>query len=121
MLTIKKIEDLQNIKAYTEAHASAHDFTNEQVMALTEGDAITGLGSLSLIGYKVYLNFIHAEEPMLCHGLAKALLNMADLRGIKTVYGNNPELTILYNRLRFQQENDEYTVSLENYFRAEHH
>jgi len=121
MLTIKKIEDLNEIKTYVTTHAITHDFANEQVMAMTEADTVTGLGSLSLIGYKVYLNFIHAEEPMLCHGLAKSLLNMADLRGIKTVYGSNPELTSLYNRLRFKQENNEFVLSLENYFQAEHH
>ncbi|MBE7009907.1 MAG: hypothetical protein E7418_00270 [Ruminococcaceae bacterium] len=123
MLTIKKIENTSDAIAYLNAHGITHDITNEQVMAMTEGDKTLGLGSLSLVGYKVYMNFIHVEDgsDMLMHGLAKSLLNMADLRGMKTIYGSNPALDALYIRLRFKKEDNEYVLSLENYFQAEHH
>ncbi|MBE7022352.1 MAG: hypothetical protein E7414_03965 [Ruminococcaceae bacterium] len=122
MLTIKKIEDIREAEAYLKAHGISHNIANEQAMGVYTQSGLIGLGSLCLCGYKVYLNFIHLaeEDAALSHGLAKSLLNMADLRGIKTVYGSNPALDKLYACLRFQKENEEYALSLENYFQAEH-
>lgn len=123
MLTIKKTEDLHMVNQYLKAHNIEHHAENEQVMCASDDTGIIGLGSLSLINYKVYLNFLHEkdDDAMLLLGLAKALLNMADLRGIKTVYGNNPALFPLYKRLRFKEENGEYVLPLAPYFEAEHH
>ncbi|MBR6729702.1 MAG: hypothetical protein IKL80_06035 [Clostridia bacterium] len=122
MLTIKKIEDMKEAEAYLSARNIDRDLTNELAMGVFTEKGLTGLGSLSLIGYKPHLNFVHITEDdaMLCHGLGKALLNMADLRGIKTVYGSNPDLEDLYKRLRFQKEEGLFVLSLENYFTAEH-
>ncbi len=123
MLTIKKTEDIKKASQYLIEHNIAHNLENEQVMCATDDENIIGVGSLALIDYKVYLNFLHAkdDDAMLLLGLAKSLLNMADLRGIKTVYGSNPSLFPLYERLRFKQENGEYVLSLAHYFEAEHH
>ena len=53
-------------------------------------------------------------------GLAKALMNLADLRGIKKIYGSSKALENIYTALRFQKEEEEYSVSLEGYFTAGH-
>jgi len=123
LLTIKKTEDIEKVNQYLKAHNIEHNLENEQVMCASCDENIIGVGSLALIDYKVYLNFLHAkdDDSMLLLGLAKSLLNMADLRGIKTVYGHNPSLFSLYERLRFKQENGEYVLSLSHYFEAEHH
>ena len=57
-------------------------------------------------------------------GIMKSLLNLADLRGIRTVYGSNPALYDLYKMLRFQKETMEdgkkrYALDLEGYFTAD--
>ncbi|MBQ4518841.1 MAG: hypothetical protein II997_09715 [Clostridia bacterium] len=121
MITIKKIEDMNEINAYLQARNIDHTFGMEQFMGMYDGDRLIGLGSIELRVTKVYLNFIHTEENTHAfnYGLAKSLLNMADLSGVKTVYGNNPDLTVLYMALRFVTENDEYMLSLEGYFTEE--
>ncbi len=123
MLTIKKTEDLNIANQYLKAHNIEHNLESEQVMCASDDEDIIGLGSLALMNSKVYLNFLHAkdDDAMLLFGLAKSLLNMADLRGIQTIYGNNPALFPLYKRLRFKEENGEYVLSLAHYFEAEHH
>ena len=122
MLTIKKIENIEEAEAYLSAAGVTKDIQYEMAMGVYTENGLIGLGSFSLIAYQPHLNFIHTkeEDAMLCHGLAKALLNMADLRGIQTVYGSNMELEALYKRLRFQKEGEVYALSLENYFTAEH-
>ncbi len=121
MITIKKIEDMNEINAYLQTRSIDHTFGMEQFMGMYDGDRLIGLGSIELRVTKVYLNFIHTEENTHAfnYGLAKSLLNMADLSGVKTVYGNNPDLTVLYMALRFVTENDEYMLSLEGYFTEE--
>ena len=119
MLTILKIEDKQKISAYVNKHNLAMPVEPCQYMAMSEADTLCGLGALSLVGDKVYMNFLHTEMGgMQNHGLAKALLNMADLHGIQTVYGSNTDLEELYTLLRFQKENDEFFLSLKGYFTA---
>lgn len=121
MITIKKIEDMNEITAYLQAQNIDHSFGMEQFMGMYDGDRLIGIGSIELSVTKVYLNFIYTEENIHAFnfGLAKSLLNMADLSGVKTVYGNNPDLTVLYMALRFTNENDEYMLSLEGYFTEE--
>ncbi|MBE7037024.1 MAG: hypothetical protein E7403_07000 [Ruminococcaceae bacterium] len=121
MITIKKIEDMNEINAYLQVQGFNHTFGMEQFMGMYDGDRLIGLGSIELCVTKVYLNFIHTEENTHAfnYGLAKSLLNMADLSGVKTVYGNNPDLNVLYMALRFVTENDEYMLSLEGYFTEE--
>ena len=121
MLTIKKIEDINEINTYLNAHGLHHTYGMEQFMGMYENDKLIGMGSIELCVTKVYMNFIYTEENThaLNFGLAKSLLNMADLSGIKTVYGNNPALDKLYTALRFTKENEEYVLSLEDYFTEE--
>ena len=123
MLTIKKIESFDEIQAFFEKEKIEHAIAAEQFMGFYDGDALCGIGSLELKTTKVYMNFLYVSggDMPLYHGLAKALLNMADLRGIKTVYGSNHELDKLYSLLRFQKEDEEYCLSLENYFTAHEH
>ncbi|MBE7035213.1 MAG: GNAT family N-acetyltransferase [Ruminococcaceae bacterium] len=122
MLTIKKIDNNIQVAAYCRDHALTAPLDKpSQFMGLFEGDTLCGLGALTLEGTKVFMNFIHAEDELLIHGLAKALLNMADLRGIKTVYGTNQALESLYRRLRFEKTEAEYVLSLAGYFTAEAH
>ncbi len=121
MITIKKIEDINEINNYLNAQGIHHTHGMEQFMGMYENDRLIGLGSIELRVTKVYLNFIHTEENTHAfnYGLAKSLLNMADLSGVKTVYGNNPDLTVLYMSLRFAKEKEEYVLSLEGYFTEE--
>lgn len=123
MLTIKKIDSINEIQAFFEKEQLEHTITAEQFMGFYDGDALCGIGSLELKNNKVYMNFLYVSggDMPLYHGLAKALLNMADLRGIQTVYGSNPDLDKLYSLLRFQKTDEEYCLSLENYFTAHNH
>ncbi|MGN1059255.1 MAG: hypothetical protein ACI4QW_02390 [Clostridia bacterium] len=120
MLTIKKIEDMQEIGEYLTKNGLALSNAPQQYMGVYAENGLCALGSLTLCGAKVYMNFIHEEGGgHLDYGLAKALLNMADLRGIKTVYGSNTDLDKLYTVLRFTKENHEFVLSLDVYFTAE--
>ncbi len=121
MLTIKIMENIDEVNAYLKQQNISHTPGAEQFMGLYEGEVLSAIGSIMLCGAKVYMNFIYTESESfeLSFGLAKSLLNMADLRGIKTIYGNNPELEKLYTALRFKNENDEYILPLEGYFTVE--
>ncbi|MBE7048519.1 MAG: hypothetical protein E7393_04020 [Ruminococcaceae bacterium] len=117
MLTIQKIDDTQVITAYINKNKLPDMAGHHQYMALYDGDALCGLGALSLVGTKVYMNLVHTSSGnAFNHSLAKALLNMADLRGIKTIYGSNLALSELYTALRFTKEKEEYVLRLEGYF-----
>jgi len=88
------------------------------IMCAKEGENYLGAGALELNVDKVYLNFLVTEEEdlILKLGIIKSLLNLADLRGIKTVYGNNKELASLYKMTRFKDDGDEMKLDLEGYF-----
>ncbi len=122
MLTIKKINDPTEVQAYLEKEGITHTIGQEQFMGMYASDGLIGIGSICLSGLKVYMDFLYVAEDDfgLLHGLAKSLLNMADLSGIKTVYGKCNKLQDLYKILRFQPENEEYVLSLDGYFTAEH-
>ena len=121
MLTIKTIENIDEVIAYLKEKNICHTPGAEQFMGVYDGETLSAIGSIMLCGAKVYMNFIYTETESfeLSFGLAKSLLNMADLRGIKTIYGNNTELERLYTALRFKKENDEYILPLEGYFTVE--
>lgn len=118
MLTIKKVEAPEEIAAYCRKNALSRASGMEQYMGVYADGALIGLGSLQWEHMRVYLDFIHAadSDPALVYGLAKALLNMADLKGIQTVYGRNAALTELYTALRFKKNNNEFLLSLDGYF-----
>lgn len=118
MLTVKKIITTEEVQAYLDKENIHHPIATEQFMGMYDGDGLIGIGSIELRVTKVYMNFIYIEgnDMALKHGLAKALLNMADLSGIKTVYGDEPLLSDLYSLLRFKKEDDEYVLSLQGYF-----
>ncbi len=118
MLTIKKIITIEEVENYLTAQGITLSMEYQQFMGIYDGDTLIGMGSITLIDLKVYMNFIYTEEDDfgLRHGLAKSLLNMADLSGIKVIYGSNPELYELYRLLRFKEENGEFMLPLEGYF-----
>lgn len=122
MFTIQKTENQNEIISYLQREKLDLSLDMQQFMGLYEEGCLQGIGSLRLCQTKVYLNLVHCSEAAqeLKPTLAKALLNMADLRGIQTIYGNNPELFGLYTMLRFKKEEDEYSLLLAGYFTAEH-
>ncbi len=117
MLTIKRIEDEKQINAYLASQAITLEDAPRQFMAMYDGETVCGLGALTLEGTKVYMDFLHTSgDGSLLFGLAKSLLNMADLRGIQMIYGKNPDLENTYTALRFKKEDGEFVLSLEGYF-----
>ncbi len=122
MLSIHKISPEEALQ-YLKTQNIPHTLGTEQFMGLYAHELLFGVGSIALEDGKVYLDTIHITEDSgeLSYGLAKALLNMADLSGIKTIYGKNPNLDKLYKKLRFREENSEFTLSLTGYFTAEGH
>ncbi|MBR5236546.1 MAG: hypothetical protein IKW06_04165 [Clostridia bacterium] len=117
MLTIKPIENEIEIKAYLSAQGIILENVPRQFMAMYDGNEICGLGALTLEEAKVYMDFLHVSgDTSLLFGLAKSLLNMADLRGIKTIYGKNPALENTYTALHFKKDEGEFVLSLEGYF-----
>ncbi len=122
MLTIRKTDNQNEISAYCKANSVTIPAAPCQYMGMFEGETLCGLAAITLEYTKVYLDLIHAEGgTAIAHGLAKAILNMADLQGIKTVYGKNPDLESLYRLLRFSEDNGEFSLSLAGYFTAEEH
>ena len=121
MLTIIKEELNDNLCAFLKKEGVTKNLENKIIMTARDGENYLGLGTLELCGHKVYLNFLYTKEDdlILKLGIIKSLLNLADLRGIKTVYSNNKELESLYKMTRFKEENEEYRLSLEGYFSCE--
>lgn len=126
MITIKTEENQKEINDFLSAQGVSEDLNGAIVMAARDGDDILALGALSMKNYRAYLNHIIlpddlVEDLNLAIGLLKSLLNLADLRGMKTIYGDNPCMEKYYKMLRFQKdEQDVYVLSLEGYFTCEH-
>lgn len=122
MLTIKEAEDKTAARQFLESRGEACSLAEHIVMQCEENGSVLGVASLCLSGGKIYFNQLTTaeEDSALRLGLAKALLNLADLRGMKTIYGNNEALENVYTALRFQKTEGEYFVSLEGYFTAGH-
>ncbi len=125
MLEIKREENKEEAKAFLKELGIFCDIENDNVMCAREKDEILAVGALSLKNYKVFLDLavckgdINENLPLVL-GLMKSLLNFADLRGIKEVYGSNETLFPLYRMLRFQKDEsfqeEIYKLSLEGYF-----
>lgn len=124
MLTLKESKDKKTAQAFLDARGVDYTLNDEIVMACEERGQILGVSALSLRNGKVYLDLLvmaeGQEDMSLQLGLAKSMMNLADLRGITEIYGANKSLEQLYQLLRFQQEEEEYCLSLEGYFTAEH-
>lgn len=124
MITILKEENNAEIKEFFKRNEMKNLPEDAIIFAARENEKIIAAGALVLKNYKVFLEEAVVdkdlgEDKVLLNGLAKSLLNFADLRGIKTVYGDNPELSELYKMLRFNK-NEIYELSLEGYFTCEH-
>ena len=124
MLTIKEAADKRAVRSFLDSLGVSDSVSEDIVMCCEENGRILGVSSLALSEGKVYLNLLvmaeNADEMSLKLGLAKALMNLADLRGIKKIYGSSKALENIYTALRFQKEEEEYSVSLEGYFTAGH-
>ena len=128
MITIKTEEDKTDIHKFLYSQGANIDLTGTIVMTARENETILALGALSMKDYRVFLDHIvvsgeSVEDLNLVLGLMKSLLNLADLRGMKTVYGSNPAMFDLYKMLRFKKSAGEakkmYELSLEGYFTCE--
>ena len=128
MITIKTEEDKTDIHKFLSSQGANIDLTGTIVMTARENGTILALGALSMKDYRVFLDHIvvsgeYVEDLNLVLGLMKSLLNLADLRGMKTVYGSNPAMFDLYKMLRFKKRAGEtkkmYELSLEGYFTCE--
>ena len=126
MIEIKTEENKLQAQAFLTARGDSTIIMNDIVMSAREKGEILAVGTLSLKQYKVFLDTVIPAEELKDNlgfilGMMKSLLNLADLRGIKTVYGSNPALFDLYKMLRFQKETTEdgqkrYALNLEGYF-----
>ena len=124
MLTMKATEDKRRAEDFLASCGMRQSLAESIVMLCEEGDSTLGAAALCLRGGKVYLDLLvlrsDADEINLRLGLARAILNLADLRGIRKVYGANRDLEGLYTLLRFQKEEKEFCLSLEGYFSVGH-
>ncbi len=118
MLTIKKEELNDKLENFLKEMDCDENLTDKIVMTAKDGDEYLGVGTLELRIDKVYLNFVLTKEDDLTLklGIMKSLLNLADLRDIKTVYGDNEALESFYKMLRFKEIDGKYILELEGYF-----
>ena len=118
MLTIKKEEANDKLENFMKEMACDENLTDKIVMSAKVDNEYLGVGTLELRIDKVYLNFVLTKEDDLTLklGIMKSLLNLADLRGIKTVYGDKEDLTSLYKMLKFKEIDGQYILELEGYF-----
>jgi len=118
LLTILKEEPNAELNVFMKKQGAEKISSDKIIMAAKDGEKYLGVGALELKDYKAYLNTLVTETDDLILRLAiiKSLLNLADLRGIKTVYGDNPELSSYYKMARFKEADGEYAVDLVGYF-----
>ena len=118
VLTILKEEINDKLTAFLQEMAVNENLDGKIIMAAKDGEEYLGAGALELRVDKVYLDFLVTKEEdlVLKLGIIKSLLNLADLRGIKRVYGSNPELESYYKMTRFQENSGEFALDLEGYF-----
>ena len=126
MIEIKIDENKLQAQAFLTAQGVSTNISNDIVMSAKEKGVIIAIGTLSLKNYKVFLDTIVPSKELKDNlgfilGLMKSLLNLADLRGMRTVYGSNPALFDLYKMLRFKKEVTDdgkkiYALDLEGYF-----
>lgn len=122
MLIIKETADKGAAQNFLDSLGISYSIAEDIVMICEENGMVLGVSTLRLCGAKVYIDLlVTVEEDMsLKLGLAKSLMNLADLRGIKLLYGKNEALKNIYTALRFKENEGEYCVSLEGYFTAGH-
>ena len=118
MLTIKKEELNDKLESFLKEIDCNENLADKIIMCAKDGEEYLGVGTLELRVDKVYLNFVATKEDELTLklGIMKSLLNLADLRGIKTVYGDNEALESFYKMLRFKESDGKYILELEGYF-----
>ncbi len=124
MLTIKETNDKLKAREFLKSCGNQYELGDDIVMTCQENDKILGVTSLSLKDGQVYLNLLEilseANDISLKLGMLKSVMNLADLRGIKHIYGTNKDLEELYKLLRFKEEDGRYVLNLEGYFTTEH-
>ncbi len=118
MITMVRSELTDELKAFL---GGLPDGDAHICMTATDGGLLAA-GLLTLRRGKTYLSALVCAQGMesLAHGLGKALLNLADLQGIGTVYGDTPALVKVYQMLGFREEAGEWKLSLAGYFTAQH-
>ena len=124
MLTIKETSDKLKAQEFLKKCGNQYELGDDIVMACQENDEILGVTSLRLKDGLVYLNLLEmlseANDISLKLGMLKSIMNLADLRGIKQIYGTNKDLEELYKLLRFKEEEGRYSLNLEGYFTTDH-
>ena len=126
MIEIKRTEDKSEAAAFLRARGNQTDISDAIVMVAKEKNQILAVGALFLKDYNVFLDLLvpaanEEKNGSLILGVMKSLLNLADLQGIKTVYGSNPSLFDFYSILGFQKETETvYQLDLEGYFTCTH-
>lgn len=126
MIEIKVDQNIMQAQSFLTKHGVSTNIANDIVMSAKDKGEILAVGSMSLKNYKVFLDVIVTIDELSDNagfilGLMKSLLNVADLRGIKTVYGSSPALISYYKLLRFKEEVSDngtsvYALDLEGYF-----
>ena len=118
MITIKKEELNDKLAVFLKEISCDEDLAQKIIMCAKDGEEYLGVGTLELRIDKVYLNFVATKEDELTLklGIMKSLLNLADLRGIRSVYGENEDLVSIYKMLRFKESDGKYILELEGYF-----
>ena len=89
---------------------------NFLLMRMYDEDKLIGEGWGEIKNSKLEILDILEHEPNVALSLGKALLNSADLKGIKTAICSNEKLEKTLTMLRFKKDSDIYTLSLEGYF-----
>lgn len=118
MLTILKEEPNDKLNGFLKTLGEEEISADKIIMAAKDGEKYLGVGALELKNYKAYLNTLitESDDLILRMSIIKSLLNLADLRGIKIVYGDNPKLSSYYKMARFKETDGEYAVDLTGYF-----
>ena len=129
MITIKREENEAIIKQFIADEKITVPVENVILMTACENETILAQGALVLKNNRIVLDHLVLSDEFknsleLALGLLKSLLNLADLRNMKEIYGYNPAMRDYYKMLRFTEttENDTtiYYLSLEGYFYSEH-
>lgn len=119
MLKFKVVLEKEQAQAYLIKNNSDVDISQMMVITATDGDAITGVGALSLSPAGAVLEEILCDDDTISYGMGKAMLNALDLGGVRNVEIKRETMFELAKRLRFK-ENDKgiYILDLEGYFLA---
>ena len=115
MLTIKETNDKLKAQEFLKNCGNHYELGDDIIMVCEENGKILGVTSLGLKDGQVYLNLLEilseANDMSLKLGMLKAVMNLADLRGIKQIYGTNKDLEELYKLLRFKEDEGRYSTT----------